>query len=283
MSELAGQVRAALAGQGPKGSAGQPYTMGLFSVPFRPKDGPLAGHVLRVYRSGRDPEVLEPLVRRHAAYLECLERTGLTVPRTELVLLHDYGVLRPVVVQSAVPKSFLLSHRMAAVDTASALQLLEHVSLAICRFWTGVAQRPERIGLNASLRNVAVGGDGSVMFLDTFPPLIGYSREDMGRLLLRFSESGLIRGIGALLPGRVREIQDPWYSLPGGLGLLVQGALRLRAQDRCAILAWAEGFAARAMDETDRTALMAALSRPRPRIGPSVAAGRLGAGTRPNA
>jgi hypothetical protein len=108
----------------------------------------------------------------------------------------------------------------------------------------GVAQRPERIGLHASVHNFAFGQDGEVLFLDTFPPLIGYSRDEMGRLLLRFSESGLMRGIGALLPGRTREIQDPWYSLPGNLGLVIEGAMRLRPRDRSAILEWAETFAA---------------------------------------
>jgi hypothetical protein len=74
--------------------------------------------------------------------------------------------------------------------------------VAICGFWSGVAQRPERIGLHASCTISQSTETGQVVFLDTFPPLIGYSREDMGRLLLRFSESGLMRGIGALLPGR---------------------------------------------------------------------------------
>jgi hypothetical protein len=279
MSELSGQVRAALAER----QAGRPDRMGYFSAPFRPASGPLAGKVLKPYRTGRDPELLEQLVRRHQVYLDCLSLAGLAVPETRLILLDEHGLLRPVVVQDAVPEEALLTAIMARSNLETALRFLEETANCVCGFWSGVAQRAERVGLHASIHNFAVDAAEGPVFLDTFPPLIGYSREEMGRLLLRFSESGLIRGIGALLPGRVREIQDPWYSLPGGLGLLVQGALRLRAQDRCAILAWAEGFAAGAMDKTDRTALMAALSRPRPRIGPSVAAGRLGAGTRPNA
>jgi hypothetical protein len=247
------------------------------------RSGPLVGKVLKPYRSGRDPELLEQLVRRHQVYLDCLVRVGIALPETRLILLDEHGLLRPVVVQDAVPEEALLTAIMTRSNLETSLRFLEETANCVCSFWSGVAQRAERVGLHASIHNFAVDAAEGPVFLDTFPPLIGYSREEMGRLLLRFSESGLIRGIGALLPGRVREIQDPWYSLPGGLGLLVQGALRLRAQDRCAILAWAEGFAAGAMDKTDRTALMAALSRPRPRIGPSVAAGRLGAGTRPNA
>jgi hypothetical protein len=101
MSELSGQVRAALAAQGPLNQTGGDGRMGLFSMPFRPADGPLVGKMLKPYRGGRDPEVLEPLARRHMGYMECLERTGLSVPVTELVLLNEHSVLRPVVVQEA--------------------------------------------------------------------------------------------------------------------------------------------------------------------------------------
>jgi hypothetical protein len=282
MSELAGQVRAALDQRGPA-QQGQPSDrMGLFSVPFRPVDGPLSGHVLRVYRSGRDPEVLEPLVRRHVVYLECLERAGLRVPATELVLLHDYGVLRPVIVQAAVADDALLSRRMASAETAGVLRSLERVALSICAFWQGVAQRPERIGLHASVHNFAFGQDGEVLFLDTFPPLIGYSRDEMGRLLLRFSESGLIRGLGAILPGRTREIQDPWYSLGSNLCLVIEGAMRLCPRDRSAILEWAETFAADNLSANDQSALLHGLTRPRPRISMGRSRHRFGSGLRPN-
>jgi hypothetical protein len=280
MIELVGHVREALAAHGP---AGQSDRMGLFSVPFRPTEGPLADHVLKPYRSGRDLEVLEPLVRRHVFYLECLERAGLAVPETELVLLEDHGVLRPVIVQRAVPAAHLLSTLMTGSETASALRRLESVATAICGFWTGVAQRPERIGLHASVHNFAIDAEGRVVFLDTFPPLIGLSREDMGRLLLRFSENGLMRGIGALLPGRAREIQDPWYGVTGNLGLLIEGALRLRPADRSAILGWAETFAQDVLPLPDGDRLMQTLSRPRPKLSVGTSMRRFGAGLRPNA
>jgi hypothetical protein len=283
MSELAAQVRAALAAQGPTGRSGRPDRMGLFSAPFRPAGGPLEGHILKPYRSGRDLEVLEPLARRHATYLECLERTGLKVPRTELLLLDEHAVLRPVVVQRAVPEASLFANLVAQAETAAALRVLEQVSVAICGFWSGVAQRPERIGLHASPHSFAIDETGQVVFLDTFPPLIGYSREAMGRILLRFSESGMMRGIGALLPGRSREIQDPWYSLPGNLGLVIACAIRLRPADHAAIQTWAETFAADSLTASDRDALIKGLPRPRPNIATDRMAKRLGAGLRPNA
>jgi hypothetical protein len=132
------------------------------------------------------------------------------------------------------------------------------------------------------MHNFAFGPSGQVMFLDTFPPLIGYSREEMGRLLLRFSESGLMRGIGAVLPGRVREIQDPWYSLPGNLGLVVEGAARLRPKDRATIMGWTESFAGSTLSTEDGAALLNALSRSRPTLAPGRTL-RFGSGLRPHA
>ena len=257
--------------------------MGLFTAPFRPASGPLSAHVLKPYRIGRDLEVLEPLLRRHDAYLDCLRRAGLCLPETRLVLIHEHGTLRPVVVQEAVPTEALLPGLLRRAAIAEALSLLEAVADSVRSFWSGVAQRPERIGLHASVQNFAIDAREGPVFLDTFPPLIGHSREEMGRLIHRFSDSGLIRGIGRLLPGRVREIQDPWYSLPGNLALLAEGALRLRPQDTDALLGWLQDFAAGHLQPADRAAVLAAVTRPRPRLGASRNAGRFGLGLRPNA
>ncbi|MFW5641508.1 MAG: DUF6206 family protein, partial [Roseicyclus sp.] len=266
MSELAGQVRAALAEHRPgTGGGGDGQPMGLFTAPFRPASGPLAGHVLKPYRIGRDPELLEPLLRRHEAYLDCLRRAGLGLPETRLILIHEHGTMRPVVVQEAVPPEALLSGLLRRAALADALAFLDEVAGAVCGFWASVAQRPERIGLHASVQNFALDAAVGTVFLDSFPPLIGQSREEMGRLIHRFSDSGLIRGIGRLLPGRVREIQDPWYTLPGNLALLTEGALRLRPQDTGALLDWAQDFAAAHLQASDRAAFLAAVTRPRPR------------------
>lgn len=262
MTELVGQVRAALAAR----DGGRPERMGYFCAPFRPRSGPLSGKVLKPYRSGRDPEILEPLVRRHEAYLECLGRAGLVVPDTRLVLVHDHGVLRPVIVQDAAPPEAIAAHLVASASLEDALGVLGQVAGAVCSFWSGVAQRPERVGLHASIHTFALDAEAGPVFLETFPPLIGYSREDMGRLLSRFAESGLVRGIGAVLPGRVRELQDPWYTRPGNLGLLIEGAFRLRPQDQPDILDWAAGFVSSNLDASERSAVMTALARPRLRV-----------------
>jgi hypothetical protein len=214
MSELTGQVRAALAGHGPR-QGGQSDRMGLFSVPFRPAEGPLPGRMLKPYRSGRDLEVLEPLARRHTVYLECLERAGLVVPETELVLLERSR--RPAARRRAGGRADVMPSVKCPGRVRNGVGAAQPGKR---RDWrsagSGRASPSGRSGSDCMPRcTTSPLGDGRVLFLDTFPPLIGYSREEMGRLLLRFSESGLMRGIGALLPGRVREIQDPWYGRDG--------------------------------------------------------------------
>jgi hypothetical protein len=179
------------------------------------------------------------------------ERAGLAVPETELVLLDDHGVLRPVIVQEAVPRRLLSNVLTSVRNGRRRLRSLESVATAVCGFWAGVAQRPERIGLHASVHNFAFDADGARLVPRHVSAPDRLSREDMGRLLLRFSESGLMRGIGALLPGRVREIQDPWYGVTGNLNLLIEGALRLRPADRSAILGWAETFAGDVLSRPD--------------------------------
>jgi hypothetical protein len=265
MSELTGQVRAAMAER----MGGKPDRMGHFTAPFRPAMGPLSGSVLKPFRAGRDPELLEQLARRHEIYLDCLTRAGLTLPATRLLLMHQNGVLQPVVVQDAVPRDAILARLLTDATLPDALAFLEEAARAVCGFWAGVAQRAERIGLHAGVHSFAFDAEAGPVFLETCPPLIGYSREEMGRLLLRFSESGLIRGVGAILPGRLREIQDPWYTLPGNLGLLVEGGLRLRPQDAAEILDWTESFAASRLGSSDRSALLTGLARPRLRLGPA--------------
>ena len=259
MSELAGAVRAALA------ERGEPVSkLGYFCAPFRPADGPLKDSVIKTYRGGRDPELLELLSRRHDAYVDCLTKAGVRLPKTQFLILHQTGYLQPVIVQDALPEDSLLRPQIETAEIDEALRLLDKAATSIAFFWLAVSNRPERIGYHPSIRNFAVDEDGPIFF-DTFPPLIGYSRYEMGQLLLRFSESGLIRGFGRLLPEQIRAIQDEWYSPSGTIIGLVGSAIRLRPDDRDAILDWARNFAASRLTGDMRHEVEAHLARP-PRL-----------------
>ncbi|PWK57340.1 DUF6206 family protein [Roseicyclus mahoneyensis] len=259
MTDLSGAVREALRARGEPVSR-----LGYFCVPFRPAEGVLKDKVIKTYRGGRDPEVLEQLARRHTAYVDLLTWAGVRLPETRFLILNEAGYMQPVIVQDALDEAILMRPQIEAADLPDALALLEGAAASIADFWGRVAQRPERIGYHPSIRNFAYDAEGPIFF-DTFPPLIGYSREDMGKLLLRFSESGLVRGVGTVMPGRIRAIQDEWYSPAGTIVGLFGSAVRLRPEDGPAILDWARGFAAAHLDADLGVEVLAELDRP-PRL-----------------
>ncbi len=232
----------------------------FFGVPMRPAKGPFADHYVTLYRGGRDPEVQELLARRHESYVDCLRLAGIRVPDTRLRLLDEAGMQRPVIIQAAVPEDQMLAPLMKKAGPEAAIGLLDRVATDVAEFWRRVAQRSERIGLHAQIERFGMDENGPV-FLDTFPPLISYSREEMGQVIQRFADRGLIRGLGKVLPGRVRDVQDRWYTPAGSISTLIDGALRLRPQDADAILDWADGFAATRLEGPWRNAVQALLAR----------------------
>lgn len=255
MSDLTSMIRAALA------AGGTPSTeRRYFGAPLRPVTGPLADHDLTVYRGGRDPEVQELLARRHDAYVDCLRLAGIRVPETHLRLIDEAGSLRPVIAQRAVAPDMMLVPLIRKAGTKAAIGLLDRVATDVAEFWRRVAQRPERIGFHAQIERFAMDEEGP-LFLDTFPPLISYSRDEMGHLIQRFADNGLVRGLGKVLPGRLRDMQDRWYTPAGSVQTLIDGALRLRPDDIEEILEWADGFATTRLEGPSRKAVQAQLAR----------------------
>ncbi len=260
MSELIGAIRSALSE-----TEALPAQSNHFGVTFRPTSGILAGHLVTAYRSGRDPDVQELLARRHDAYVDCLRLAGIRVPDTAFRLLDEAGSQRAVIVQQAVDHDRMLVTMMRRASAEAAIDLLDQVAVEVVEFWRRVAQRPERIGFNARVERFAMDADGPV-FLDTFPPLISYNRDEIGQLIQRFADSGLIRGLGKILPGRVRDFQDRWYTPAGSLSTLIDGALRVRPNDQGLILDWADNFASRRLEGPWRNAVQANLARQERRL-----------------
>ncbi len=255
MNDLTSAIKAALADPATR-SAPPRY----FGVPMRPVSGVFQDHFLTLYRSGRDPDVQELLSRRHDAYVDCLRLAGLRVPETRLRLLDEAGQQRPVIIQRAIPEKAMLAALLGTAGSPAAIALLDRVATDVAEFWRRVAQRPERIGLHARIESFAMDADGP-LFLDTFPPLIGYARDEMGQVIQRFADRGLVRSLGKVLPGRVRDVQDRWYTPAGSISTLIDGALRVRPQDTGLILEWADGFAATRLEGPWRNAVQALLAR----------------------
>ncbi|WP_323766440.1 DUF6206 family protein [Marinovum sp.] len=228
-------------------SRGQPISkLGYFCAPFRPVGGPFSDRVIKVYRGSADRALMARLAECHGDYVAALHKTGVPVPETEFHLLPEGEMQVPVIVQEALPAETMMRPQMQAAPLPEALELMEAAGQVIARFWNNADQFNTRIGFHPSIRNFAVA-DGRASFFDTFPPLIHYSRPEMGRMLLIFSESALMRSVGPLLRRRVTGIQDEWYSPPETLVGLVGSACRLRPDDGEAFLAWGRDFMNREM------------------------------------
>ncbi|APX22215.1 MAG: hypothetical protein CML50_04305 [Rhodobacteraceae bacterium] len=226
---------------------GQPISrLGYFCAPFRPAEGPFADRVIKVYRGMDDAAMLERLAAAHDDYVAALLETGVPMPETAFHLLEMEGARVPVIVQEALPEASLMRPLMQVAPRDETLAMMEAAGQVIARFWNAADRFDTRIGFHPSIRNFAIV-DGVAMFYDTFPPLIHYSRDEMGRMLLLFSEKRLMRLIGPFMKARVTGIQDEWYSPPETLVGLVGSACRLRPEHAEAYLSWGRDFAAREM------------------------------------
>lgn len=238
-------LRAAIAADAAR--RGQPVSrLGFFCAPFRPAEGPLAGHVIKVYRGLRDDAALDRLAAAHADYVAALHQTGVPMPDTAFTLLREGGRRVPVVVQSALAPAQLMRPRMIEDPLAQALGHMEAAGAVIARFWNAADRYDTRIGFHPSIRNFGIV-NGEAVFFDTFPPLIHYSRAEMGRTLITFADTPLMRVIGPLMARRVTAIQDEWYSAAETLVGIVGSACRLRPAETEAFLDWGRDFTAREM------------------------------------
>jgi len=218
--------------------------LGYFCAPFRPASGPFAAKVIKVYRGLRDPAALDRLAQCHDDYVAALNTAGVALPDTEFHLLDIDGARIPVIVQEALPSDSMMRPQMQAATLDETLEMMEAAGDVISTFWNNADQFGTRIGFHPSIRNFAYL-DGKALFFDTFPPLIHYSREEMGAMLLLFSDKALMRWVGPLLQKKVTGIQDEWYSAPETLVGLVGSACRLRPADAEVYLAWGRDFTQR--------------------------------------
>lgn len=242
---------------------GQPISrLGYFCAPFRPAEGPFSDHVIKVYRGLPDAGALDRLAAAHDDYVAALRETGVPLPDTTFLLLESEGARVPVIVQEALPEASLMRPRMQTEGLEATLGMMEAAGQVIARFWNAADRFDTRIGFHPSIRNFAVV-DGTAVFYDTFPPLIHYSREEMGRMLLLFSEKRLMRLVGPLMRKRVTGIQDEWYSAPETLVGLVGSACRLRPEHGEHYLAWGRAFAAREMPRWQDEAIAEMQEMPR--------------------
>lgn len=220
--------------------------LGYFCAPFRPPSGPFSDKVIKVYRGLRDQAALDRLAQCHDDYVAALNTAGVALPDTEFHLLDIDGSRIPVIVQEALPSDSMMRPQMQSANVDETLHMMEAAGDVIATFWNNADQFDTRIGFHPSIRNFAYLDDRA-LFFDTFPPLIHYNREEMGKMLLLFSDKALMRWVGPFLQAKVTGIQDEWYSAPETLVGLVGSACRLRPDDAEAYLDWGRVFTQRRM------------------------------------
>ncbi|MHA6324700.1 DUF6206 family protein [Roseivivax sp. CAU 1753] len=230
--------------------------LGYFCAPFQPPSGPFSDRVIKVYRGAADAAQLDRLARAHDDYVRVLRQCEVPLPDTEfhLVDLDGTGARTPVIVQEALPLDSLMRPRMRDGSKADTLAMMQAAGEVIATFWSRAEAVDARVGFHPSIRNFAIR-DGRAIFFDTFPPLIDYSRDEMGKLLLQFSDKWLMRFVGPLLQGKVTGIQDEWYSPPETLVGLVGSACRLRPEYAEDYLEWGRAFARSHMAQWADTAI----------------------------
>ncbi|MGX9355247.1 DUF6206 family protein [Roseobacteraceae bacterium S113] len=238
--------------------------LGFFCAPFYAPDGPLQGRIIKVYRGLTDVAQLERLARAHDDYVAAILATGLAMPETEFHLL-DMGagqksVLVPVVMQDGLPKETMMRTRMIDDPLEATLEHMEAAGIVTATFWNNVDFDGPRIGFHPSIRNLAIV-DGRALFFDTFPPLIHYSRDEMGAMLATYADKPLMRVFAPFLGKKLTAVQDEWYAPAETLIGLVGSACRLRPDDAEAYLAWGRDFAPREMPRW-ADEILAGLDRP---------------------
>ena len=179
--------------------------LGYFCAPFQPRTGPFRSKVIKIYQSLSDHGALDQLAKNHTDYVAILHKTGVGLPETEFLLLEMDGRRFPVIVQEALDSNALMRPLMINASHAQALQMLNAAGQVIARFWNNLSPEDGRVGFHPSIRNFAIV-QGKAVFFDTFPPLIHYTRDDMGKLLLQFSENRLMRLMGPILQRKVTGI-----------------------------------------------------------------------------
>ncbi|WGW04083.1 DUF6206 family protein [Tropicibacter oceani] len=220
--------------------------LGYFCAPFQPATGPFSDKVIKVYRGLSDAAALDRLKSCHDDYVDALNASGVGLPDTQFHLLDIDGARIPVIVQQALPTERLMRPLMQSGTRDETLEMMEAAGQIIATFWLWARGQQTRIGFHPSIRNFAYI-DGRAVFFDTFPPLIHYSRDEMGKMLLLFSDKRLMRIVGPFLQKKVTGIQDEWYSPPETLVGLVGSACRLRPEHAQSYLDWGREFATRAM------------------------------------
>jgi len=240
---------------------------GFFSRPVLVAEGPRAGKVLKSYALVPSRELCDRLLRSHDLHVAQLRGIGIAVPETEMIVEEARGRCRPVILQEAFAADELVKPRIARVDLAEVLDLMEGI-LADALKVIHYVQRSgdDRFGFHPTLRNYAVRG-GRLYYYDTFPPMSGFSRRELERMIPRFLPVRLPAPIRWMIKPYMRTVVDEYFRPDVMLQGIVGSTCRLRPDDATAIVARGREVVEAAAPFPLQDAVVGHLQRP-PRLGP---------------
>jgi hypothetical protein len=246
---------------------------GFFSRPVLVAAGPRAGKVLKTYAAVSSRELCDRLLRSHEQHVAQLRRIGIAVPETEMIAEEDRGRLRPVILQESFAEAELVKPRISRVELSEALDLMAGILGDALKAITHVHETgDDRFGFHPTLRNYAVRA-GRLFYFDTFPPMSGFTRRELERLIPRFLPVRLPAPVLWLLRPYMRTVVDEYFRADVMLQGIVGSTCRLRPGDAPAIVARGREVVGSAPDFPKREAVLRHLRRP-PRLGPLWMAGR---------
>ena len=138
---------------------GQPISrLGYFCAPFRPKDGPFADRVIKVYRGLRDPEALDRLAARVLPALDCAEasyreRAGAAYAAYLDYLIESGPILQLILRErhqdsplgAESQRQFRRLLRRVAEDTRRALSLAPREAFVLLELTAGIPEALARL------------------------------------------------------------------------------------------------------------------------------------------
>ena len=212
----------------------QPFSrLGFFSQPVLATQGPLAGHMLKVYPATRKEAKALRLQKLHVGYVRELAATGRRIPQTRMEIVPVGRTWVPLIIQEAFAKEDLVRQYLEAVpEHEEYLRVLGLILEDTLRYLEHRAIQPHPpLGFHPTLRNYALRLN-KLYYFDTFPPM-NMNQRELNKLIRDTLPQAILRLLARLYPPMLNRVSHEYYDATAMVTGIVGSACRLRPE-------WAE-------------------------------------------
>ncbi len=246
---------------------------GFFSRPVLARGGPYAGRVVKSYKAVRSLSRCKQLCEHHRWHLRQLSEIGIQVPPTEMVVEQLAGKWRPLIIQHYFRPEEMVRARIASGELDESLRLMTGLLDDALRAITYVQKTGDCcFGFHPTLRNYAIRG-AELFYLDTFPPMSGFTRNELAEVILEFVPRGLPGFLKLFGRPYLKTVLDEYFRADVMLLGVVGSTCRLRPQDHGRIMEAARTFVAETAPFHEQQRVLHKLAKA-PRLGPLWMMGR---------